>query len=133
MSFLACGLICGAQQFDIDVMRRAKVVDATMAGTMAVALELGAGLASRALMDGFESSPAPPGGVTRALNLTYLRPLRLPATVRIQTEVVQHGRSVSLAKGAILSLDGKTLYATCEHHKVAAAAQRSADTVVSKL
>ena len=41
MSFLACGLICGAQQFDIDVMRRAKVVDATMAGTMAVALELG--------------------------------------------------------------------------------------------
>ncbi|MCJ1436727.1 hypothetical protein MMC27_006109 [Xylographa pallens] len=108
----------GEPQFDIDVMRRAKIVDATMAGTLAVALELG---------------PAPPGGVTRALNLTYLRPVLLPAVVRIEAEVMQHGRSVSLSKGAILSPDGKKLYATCEHHKVAAAALRAVDAVVPKL
>ncbi|MCJ1383494.1 hypothetical protein MMC17_006608 [Xylographa soralifera] len=78
-------------------------------------------------------APSPPGGITRALNLTYLRPLRLPASVRIQAEVVQHGRSVSLAKGSILSPYGKKLYATCEHHKVAAAAQRSADGGGSRL
>lgn len=60
----------------------------------------------------------PPGGVTRALNLTYLRPLMLPATVKVYCEVVQHGRSASLAKGTIMSLDGNRLYATCEHHKI---------------
>ncbi|MCJ1294360.1 hypothetical protein MMC34_005918 [Xylographa carneopallida] len=140
-------------QFDIDVMRRAKVVDATMAGTLTIDIDLGHeytngannlhGAAVALLFDQFTTvvfsillpadAPFPPGGVTRALNLTYLRPIRLPATVRVHAEVVQHGRSVSLAKGSIVSPDGKKLYATCEHHKVAAGAERLAGAVASKL
>ena len=63
---------------------------------------------------------APPGGMTRALNMTYLRPLPLPATIRVQSEVIQNSRSTGLARGSILSKDGKKTYFTCEHHKIKA-------------
>lgn len=41
----------------------------------------------------------PPGLFTRAMNITYLRPLPLPATIRVVSEVVRHGRSMSLVRG----------------------------------
>ena len=59
-----------------------------------------------------------PGGITRSLNVTYLRPLPLPATIWVKSQVVQHGRSVSLVGGTITSQGGGTVYFTCEHHKV---------------
>ena len=59
-----------------------------------------------------------PAGVTRALNVSYLRPFTLPATCRIECEVVHHGRLLSLVRGSMKSADGKKVYATCEHHKV---------------
>ena len=60
----------------------------------------------------------PPGGVTRALNITYLRPLKLPATVRIDARVAQNGRMASLVVGSI-RLPGKPQeYCICEHHKM---------------
>ncbi|MCJ1410993.1 hypothetical protein MMC19_005081 [Ptychographa xylographoides] len=167
-----------AAQFDIDVMHRARVLDATMAGKVLFEIELGYEYSnsqgslrltrisdSRADLllrrpsldrklarcsirtdlclhapaandDGgkgavcqahgdlnptldadLTSRTGPPGGVTRALNVTCLRPLPLPTTFRVLCEIVQHGRSLSLARGSIQSVDGQKIYATCEHHK----------------
>lgn len=46
-------------------------------------------------------------------------------TVHIVASVVQHGRTMALIQGKMMSLDGQTVYATCEHHKVNTAAPRS--------
>ena len=62
----------------------------------------------------------PPGGVSRSINITYLRPLPLPSTVRVKAKVVQLGRSMSLVRGDLTSKDGEKVYFTCEHHKVTA-------------
>lgn len=130
-------------QFDIDIVKRAHLVDASMDGKVTYEIELGHeyssgggvlhGAAAALLLDTFTTmaflpliptwSPnnmsawSPPAGITRALNLTYIRPLRLPATIRILGEVVQYGRTLSLARGSIVSTDGKTMYCTGEHHK----------------
>lgn len=52
------------------------------------------------------------------MNITYLRPLPLPATIRVVSEVVQHGRSMSLVRGKITDKGGEKVYSVCEHHKV---------------
>ena len=52
----------------------------------------------------------PPASITRGLNVIYLRPLNWPATVRVNGEVVQYGRTLSLARGAIVSGDGETTF-----------------------
>jgi hypothetical protein len=61
-----------------------------------------------------------PGGVTRAMNITYLRPCPIPSTTRIESKVVQQRRSASLVTGSITSLDKKLVYFICEHHKIEA-------------
>ena len=58
------------------------------------------------------------GGVTRALNISYLKSIPLNTTVRLTSEVVQHGRTMALIRGTMSSVDGKTVYAVCDHHKV---------------
>lgn len=58
------------------------------------------------------------GGVTRSLNVSYLRAVPVGSTVRVVSELVQHGRTMAFLRGRMESLDGKTLYASCEHHKV---------------
>ena len=59
----------------------------------------------------------PPGGMTRSIQLTYLRPLPLPATVRVESKVMQMGRTMGLVRGDITSRDGKKVYFTGEQHK----------------
>lgn len=44
---------------------------------------------------------------------------RLGTTVHIRSEVTQAGRTMAMIRGAMTSTDGKTVYCTCEHHKVA--------------
>ncbi|KAK2750344.1 hypothetical protein FQN57_003824 [Myotisia sp. PD_48] len=39
--------------------------------------------------------------------------------IRIKCSVIQHGRTMALLRGTIESVDGKIVYATAEHHKVA--------------
>lgn len=79
------------------------------------------------------------GGVTRTLNISYLRaipvgsslpPLLSPptnrspgTTIRIHSEVLQVGRTMAMIRGEMTSLDGKTIYCTCEHHKVSVPTQ----------
>lgn len=58
------------------------------------------------------------GGVTRSLNISYLRAIPIGTTIRLNSEVVQAGGTMALIKGEMVSLDGKYTYATVEHHKV---------------
>ena len=60
----------------------------------------------------------PPGGVTRSLNITYLRPLQLPATVRVESLVLQMGEMASLVVGSITRAGSPKKYCICEHHKL---------------
>lgn len=52
------------------------------------------------------------------MNVTFLRPVALPSKCRLEAEVVQSGKLVGLAKATMSSVDGKKVYATCEHHKL---------------
>lgn len=58
------------------------------------------------------------GGVTRSLNISYLRAISLGTTVRINSKVIQAGGTMALIQGEMVSLDCKVTYATVEHHKV---------------
>lgn len=131
------------KSFDTDLMRRARVIGATWAGTAAIEIYLGLeygnaggtlhGGAAALVLDVFTSSAIvpleshdihkegfnPPGGVTRSMNITYLRPLFLPATVLVESEVLQAGRSATIVRGSICSSDRKQKYMVCEHHKYA--------------
>ena len=58
------------------------------------------------------------GGITRALNITYLRGIPADITVLLRSWVVQHGKTAALIRGEVLTEDGKKVYATAEHHKI---------------
>jgi acyl-coenzyme A thioesterase 13 len=58
------------------------------------------------------------GGVTRSLNISYLKPVPLNTTVRLSSKVVGVGKQMAMIRGQMTSLDGKTTYCTVEHHKV---------------
>jgi len=58
------------------------------------------------------------GGVTRSLSISYLKAIPIGTTVRIRCAVIQHGRLMALIRGSLESVDGKVVYATCDHHKV---------------
>ncbi|CAK7215846.1 hypothetical protein SEUCBS140593_002667 [Sporothrix eucalyptigena] len=61
------------------------------------------------------------GGVSRTLNISYLKPCPLNSTVIVHAHVYHVGRTMALIKGWMTSEDGQTVYATCDHHKVAMA------------
>ena len=48
---------------------------------------------------------------------------KLGTTIRVRGEVTQAGRTMAMIRGTIKSLDGKTTYCTCEHHKVSVPTQ----------
>lgn len=62
--------------------------------------------------------------------MTYLRPLSLPAIVRVEAKVIQLGKTVSLVRGNITSEDGKRVYFTGEQHKVSAWVSSRAPTTI---
>ena len=43
---------------------------------------------------------------------------RADTTVRLRSNVIQHGRTMALIRGTMESIEGKTVYAVCDHHKV---------------
>ncbi|KAG9240448.1 HotDog domain-containing protein [Calycina marina] len=63
------------------------------------------------------------GGVTRTLNISYLRAIPIGTTVRVRGDVTQAGRTMAMIRGTMSSVDGKTVYCTCEHHKVSVPTQ----------
>ena len=58
------------------------------------------------------------GGVTRTLNISYVKAIPNGTKVRLRSWVVGHGRTATLLRGQTESVDGKTVYATCEQHKI---------------
>lgn len=56
-------------------------------------------------------------GVTRTLDVTYLRPVPVGSEVIVEAELIHAGRSLSLIRGVMRRQDGAVL-ATCEHNKV---------------
>ncbi|KKZ61975.1 hypothetical protein EMCG_03532 [[Emmonsia] crescens] len=57
-------------------------------------------------------------GVTRSLNISYLKAVPIGTTIYIRANVIQHGRTMALIAATMESQDGKVIYATAEHHKV---------------
>ncbi|KAJ0107752.1 thioesterase family protein [Diaporthe amygdali] len=58
------------------------------------------------------------GGVTRTLNISYLKAVPIGTTVIVHSYVYQVGRQTAYIKGWMTSEDGKTTYAVCDHHKI---------------
>lgn len=58
------------------------------------------------------------GGVTRSLNISYLKAVPIGVKVRLNSKVVSVGRQMAMIRGDMTSLDGKITYCTVEHHKV---------------
>ena len=58
------------------------------------------------------------GGVTRSLNISYLKAVPIGITVRLESKVVSVGKQMAFIQGSMTSLDGKIVYCTAEHHKV---------------
>lgn len=58
------------------------------------------------------------GGVTRTLNLSYLKAVPIRTTVRLSSKVVSVGKQMAMIRGVMTSLDGRVTYCTVEHHKV---------------
>ncbi|KAF2086905.1 thioesterase family protein-like protein, partial [Saccharata proteae CBS 121410] len=58
------------------------------------------------------------GGVSRTINISYLRAVPIGTRVLLSSRVTQLGRTMAMIRGEMTSLDGKIIYATVEHHKV---------------
>lgn len=57
------------------------------------------------------------GGVSRSINISFLRAVPIGRTVYFRCRVVQHGKTQALVRGECTDENGK-VYATAEHHKV---------------
>jgi acyl-coenzyme A thioesterase 13 len=57
------------------------------------------------------------GGLTRGMNLTYIRDCPVDTEVIIDSTVIQAGRTMALIRGEIKSPDGKIVYVTVDHNK----------------
>ncbi|KAF2474298.1 thioesterase family protein-like protein [Lindgomyces ingoldianus] len=58
------------------------------------------------------------GGVSRTLNISYLKAVPIGTTVRLSSKVVSIGKQMAMIQGKMTSLDGRVTYCTVEHHKV---------------
>ncbi|TVY87441.1 Acyl-coenzyme A thioesterase, partial [Lachnellula willkommii] len=125
--------------FDRHVMETVKIIDASPKGTVTFDLLIDEhysnlngvmhGGAAGVIFDMCTTTALGPlakpgfwdflGGVTRSLNISYLRAIPIGTTVRINSKVMQVGRTMAMIRGTMSSQDGKTVYCTCEHHKVA--------------
>ena len=83
-------------------------------GAAAVILDCITSLALRTLArDGFWETT----GVSRSLNLTYLRPAAMDTRIRVEGEVVQAGRNLAHLTGRISRVDGGETCVTGTHDK----------------
>ncbi|KAM5455695.1 hypothetical protein MaudCBS49596_001596 [Microsporum audouinii] len=65
----------------------------------------------------------PSGGATWEMDVTEYWSNLNGTTIRIKCTTLQHGRTMAMLRGVIESVDGKIVYATAEHHKVATPAK----------
>jgi acyl-coenzyme A thioesterase 13 len=128
----------GHVDFDHTVMNTFKLVDAGMDGSVVYELHIAPcfsninnvmhGGAAGVIFDMATTSALCPvarpgfwefmGGVTRTLNISYLKAVPVGTTVRLSSKVESVGKQMAMIRGVMTSLDGKTTYCTAEHHKV---------------
>jgi len=141
------GLIAKArnfQGFDKHIMENLKLVDATPQGTVDFEFLIDErytningvmhGGAAGVIFDMCTTSALGPlakpgfwdflGGVTRSLNISYLRAIPVGTTIRLHSEVLQVGRTMAMIRGTMTSQDGKIIFCTAEHHKVSVPTQK---------
>ncbi|KAG9196124.1 acyl-coenzyme A thioesterase 13 [Alternaria panax] len=124
--------------FDQEVMLNLELVDASLDGTVTYELNIGPnfsnlnnvmhGGAAGVIFDMSTTTALCPlarpgfwefmGGVTRSLNLSYLKAVPINTRVRLNSKVVSVGKQMAMIRGDMTSVDGKTTYCTVEHHKV---------------
>lgn len=63
------------------------------------------------------------GGVSRCLNVTYLRPAPEGTELEMETEVVTAGKSLAMLRGVIRRASDGAPISTCEHNKAAVASK----------
>ncbi|KAH7122769.1 thioesterase family protein-like protein [Dendryphion nanum] len=124
--------------FDREVMERLELVDAGLDGSVVYELDIIPGFsnlndvmhggAAGVIFDMSTTTALCPigrpgswefmGGVTRSLNISYLKAVPIGTRVRLTSKVVAVGKQMAMIRGDMTSLDGKTTYCTVEHHKV---------------
>ncbi|KAI4644035.1 uncharacterized protein J4E78_009818 [Alternaria triticimaculans] len=124
--------------FDREVMLNLELVDATLDGTVTYEFFIAPNLsnlnnvmhggAAGVIFDMSTTTALCPlarpgfwefmGGVTRTLNISYLKAVPINTRVRLNSKVVSIGKQMAMIRGDMTSLDGKITYCTVEHHKV---------------
>ncbi|KAF1981808.1 thioesterase family protein-like protein [Aulographum hederae CBS 113979] len=124
--------------YDYETMRQLKLVDAGPEGSVLFEMTIGKnfsnlndvmhGGAAGVIFDMSTTTALGPlsrpgfyyflGGVTRTLNISYLRAVPTGTTVRLRSWVTSVGRTMAMIRGEMTSVDGKLVYCTAEHHKV---------------
>ncbi|KAL5119032.1 hypothetical protein ACEQ8H_002956 [Pleosporales sp. CAS-2024a] len=124
--------------FDRDVMESMKLVDAGLDGSVTFEMTMVPsfsnlnnvmhGGAAGVIFDMSTTTALCPlarpgfwefmGGVTRSLNISYLKAVPIATKVRLNSKVVSVGKQMAMIRGDMKSLDGTTTYCTVEHHKV---------------
>lgn len=56
-------------------------------------------------------------GVSRTLNVTYLRPIPCGSKILIECEIVNIGKKLCMLKGIMRRQEDNAVLATCEHGK----------------
>ncbi|KAJ9663925.1 hypothetical protein H2201_005407 [Coniosporium apollinis] len=128
----------GHLDFDHEVMKSVKLIDAGPEGSVVYELlitpsfsnlnDVMHGGAAGVIFDMCTTTALCPlaspgfwefmGGVTRTLNISYLKAVPIGTTVRINSVVMQAGKTMAMIRAEMTSVDGKVIYCTCEHHKV---------------
>ncbi|CAA9958009.1 hypothetical protein CFE70_001562 [Pyrenophora teres f. teres 0-1] len=128
----------GHADFDQQVMQSLELVDASLDGSVTFELDMAPnfsnlndvmhGGAAGVIFDMATTAAlcplARPGswefmaGVSRSLNISYLKAVPIGIKVRLNSRVMSVGKQMAMVRGEMTSLDGKTTYCTVEHHKV---------------
>ncbi|KAI8940746.1 hypothetical protein NX059_002011 [Plenodomus lindquistii] len=124
--------------YDREVMANLKLVDAGLDGSVAYDLYISPnfsnlnnvmhGGAAGVIFDMSTTTALCPiarpgswefmGGVTRSLNISYLKAVPIGTHVRLNSKVVSVGKQMAMIRGDMTSMDGKVTFCTVEHHKV---------------
>ncbi|CZR53760.1 uncharacterized protein PAC_03641 [Phialocephala subalpina] len=107
------------QGFDAHIMSTVKLLNASMDGTVDFEFLIDERYTNiNGVMHGGAA-----GVIFDMCTTTALGPLAKPGFWEIHSEVTQVGKTMAMIRGTMTSQDGKTIYCTCEHHKVAVPTQ----------